>query len=523
MQRLQRRHERRMTATAVRPEASPARPTSPSPAEFLLHLDNFEGPFDLLLSLIAKHKLDITEVALSQGHRRVHRAHQGRRAATGTSSRPRRSSSSPRRCSTSRRPGCCRRPRSRTRTTSRCSRRATCCSRGCCSTAPSSRSRRSSRTGWRPRRSGSRGRWGSRSATRRCCRRCSSGSGSTSSRRSPRRRWSPSRCSRCPSRTCTPRTVSVREQAALVVDRLRRQGTMTFRALCGDAPDTLTKVARFLSLLELFREGAVGFDQVTPLGELTVRWTGAEDGEVEITDEFDGAPPEVGREVDGGRAGASRRTRQDGDRRMSRDGRVTEETDARRAPGRPAAGARGAAHGRRPAAGPPDAGLRRSATRPRRCARRSPASRRSTPSRAAGSTCATSPVAGASTPARSSPRSWRSSSLDGQQARLTQAALETLAVVAYRQPVSRARVSAIRGVNVDGVMRTLVSRGLVEEAGQDAETHRDPLPHHRLLPRADRHHLARRPARARAVPARPRRPRRPRPPGDAGGRGGGSA
>ena len=60
--------------------------------------------------------------------------------------------------------------------------------------------------------------------------------------------------------------------------------------------------------------------------------------------------------------------------------------------------------------------------------------------------------------------------LDGQRARLTQAALETLAVVAYKQPVSRARVSAIRGVNVDGVMRTLVSRGLVEEAGTDAET-----------------------------------------------------
>jgi len=60
--------------------------------------------------------------------------------------------------------------------------------------------------------------------------------------------------------------------------------------------------------------------------------------------------------------------------------------------------------------------------------------------------------------------------LDGQQARLTQAALETLAVVAYRQPVSRARVSAIRGVSVDGVMRTLVSRGLVEDCGTDPET-----------------------------------------------------
>jgi segregation and condensation protein B len=60
--------------------------------------------------------------------------------------------------------------------------------------------------------------------------------------------------------------------------------------------------------------------------------------------------------------------------------------------------------------------------------------------------------------------------LEGQQARLTQAALETLAVVAYRQPVSRSRVSAIRGVNVDGVVRTLVTRGLIEEAGTDAES-----------------------------------------------------
>jgi segregation and condensation protein B len=59
---------------------------------------------------------------------------------------------------------------------------------------------------------------------------------------------------------------------------------------------------------------------------------------------------------------------------------------------------------------------------------------------------------------------------DGQQAKLTQAALETLAVVAYRQPVSRSKVSAIRGVNCDGVMRTLLARGLVEEYGNDLET-----------------------------------------------------
>lgn len=56
---------------------------------------------------------------------------------------------------------------------------------------------------------------------------------------------------------------------------------------------------------------------------------------------------------------------------------------------------------------------------------------------------------------------------DGQQARLTQAALETLAVVAYRQPVARARISAVRGVNVDGVIRTLTSRGLIAEAGHE--------------------------------------------------------
>ncbi len=59
---------------------------------------------------------------------------------------------------------------------------------------------------------------------------------------------------------------------------------------------------------------------------------------------------------------------------------------------------------------------------------------------------------------------------DGQEVRLTQAALETLAVVAYRQPVSRARVSAVRGVNCDSVLRTLTLRGLVEEAGTDTES-----------------------------------------------------
>ncbi|HKS45478.1 MAG TPA: SMC-Scp complex subunit ScpB [Amycolatopsis sp.] len=60
--------------------------------------------------------------------------------------------------------------------------------------------------------------------------------------------------------------------------------------------------------------------------------------------------------------------------------------------------------------------------------------------------------------------------MDGQRSKLTRAALETLAVIAYRQPVTRARVSAVRGVNVDGVIRTLLARGLIEESGTDGET-----------------------------------------------------
>ncbi|MER6970735.1 segregation/condensation protein A [Nocardioides sp. NPDC000445] len=95
--------------------------------------------------------------------------------------------------------------------------------------------------------------------------------------------------------------VSVKEQAALVIERLRAGGQVTFRGLCADSPDTLTTVARFLSLLELFREGAVAFDQVTALGELTVRWTGDEALDVDelIQDEFEGQPPAEGGADDG--------------------------------------------------------------------------------------------------------------------------------------------------------------------------------------------------------------------------------
>ncbi|MEZ5116518.1 MAG: segregation/condensation protein A [Candidatus Nanopelagicales bacterium] len=86
--------------------------------------------------------------------------------------------------------------------------------------------------------------------------------------------------------------VSVREQAAVLVDRLRRAGTATFRALVSDADTTLIVVGRFLALLELYREGVVHFDQITPLGELTVRWTGEQSGEVDVQDEFDDEQPD---------------------------------------------------------------------------------------------------------------------------------------------------------------------------------------------------------------------------------------
>ncbi|MEU3747528.1 MULTISPECIES: segregation and condensation protein A [Streptomyces] len=83
--------------------------------------------------------------------------------------------------------------------------------------------------------------------------------------------------------------VSVQEQAAVVVALLRERGTAAFRELIEDAGDTLTVVARFLALLELYREKAVGLDQETALGELTVTWAGG-DGEARVTDEFDREP-----------------------------------------------------------------------------------------------------------------------------------------------------------------------------------------------------------------------------------------
>ncbi len=93
--------------------------------------------------------------------------------------------------------------------------------------------------------------------------------------------------------------VSVRQQAALLVVRLRRHGVTSFRRLAADADSTLVVVGRFLALLELYRGGFVSFDQQNPLGELRIRWTGPDEGEVEIAPDADlppAAPPPVSAE-----------------------------------------------------------------------------------------------------------------------------------------------------------------------------------------------------------------------------------
>ncbi|MCC5575510.1 segregation and condensation protein A [Microtetraspora sp. AC03309] len=80
---------------------------------------------------------------------------------------------------------------------------------------------------------------------------------------------------------------SVREQAAILVERLRLARTATFRSLTADCAGTFEVVARFLAVLELFREAAVSFEQLEPLGDLYVTWTGAADGDVTVGDDYD--------------------------------------------------------------------------------------------------------------------------------------------------------------------------------------------------------------------------------------------
>lgn len=83
--------------------------------------------------------------------------------------------------------------------------------------------------------------------------------------------------------------VSVREQAIMLVERLRKCRQANFRTLTADCGNSVEVIARFLALLELFRESVVSFEQVTPLGELNIRWTGSDDGDVWVSDEYDHA------------------------------------------------------------------------------------------------------------------------------------------------------------------------------------------------------------------------------------------
>ncbi|GLW63283.1 segregation/condensation protein A [Actinomadura rubrobrunea] len=82
---------------------------------------------------------------------------------------------------------------------------------------------------------------------------------------------------------------SVREQAAIVVERLRRLRATTFRVLVEDCAGTYEVVARFLALLELYREKAVAFEQAEPLGELHITWTGTDDGDIDVGDDYEGS------------------------------------------------------------------------------------------------------------------------------------------------------------------------------------------------------------------------------------------
>lgn len=81
--------------------------------------------------------------------------------------------------------------------------------------------------------------------------------------------------------------VSVAEESRRVVEALRKDRTLSFRSLCADADSTLVIVARFLALLDLYRQGALRFEQVVALGDLQISWTGSDEGEIEATDEFD--------------------------------------------------------------------------------------------------------------------------------------------------------------------------------------------------------------------------------------------
>ena len=407
------------------------------------------------------------------GHRRVHRLP---RAWRGVGPRPGDASSSSSRplCSTSRPPGCCRPATWRTRRTSRCWRRATCCSPGCCSTAP---------TSWRPHTCAS---WSAAQAPparalgrawSRAFARPAAGRAARPQPGAVRRVRRASRCARgrCPSVATehlhAPR-VSVAEHMAILRERLRRHGAATFRSLVADCATTLEVVARFLGAARALprrrrrvRPGRRAERTAGPV-DRQPRRAGAVWWRHRRQVRHMRLPDESTRR---NRRALSRRPRRNAASRFrgDREGRpMTGPTDDAELDG-PARGGsfrrrrpdqcRGA---RRRGAGAADRGARdagQAARRLRRARRRDRTARRRRRR------------ADLHPPGPCARQSSRFLQL-GQRHRLTQAALETLAVIAYRQPVTRARVSAIRGVNVDAVVRTLLSRGLIVEVGTEPDT-----------------------------------------------------
>ena len=271
--------------TRPAPDAGSARPGTPA---FEVHLDNFSGPFDLLLSLIAKHQMDITEVALATvtddfiAHIRraegVWDLDQASEflvvAATLLDLKAARLLPS----------GQVEDAEDLALLEARdllfarlLQYRAYKLVAGELATRFATSGRRRAARRWRSTRT-----WPV------CCPSWSSRSRRSSWPRSRPARW---RRDRGPPEVGLDHlhgsAVSVAEQAEVVVTRMRRSGVATFRDLVADAESTLVVVARFLALLELFRESAVTFEQASALGELTVRWTGTESGAVQVSDEFD--------------------------------------------------------------------------------------------------------------------------------------------------------------------------------------------------------------------------------------------
>jgi len=251
-------------------------------------------------------------------------------------------------------------------------------------------------------------------------------------------------------------TVSVQEQALIIVERLRTTGLATFRSLITGVGVAVI-VARFLAILELFRESQINLEQENPRADLYIRWIGAEYGEVTVTNEFDLINTQNPILI-----------LMRPNNPMTDNENIVEEVPSIGAPSLKAGIEAILLVVDEPVSAITLAQITNSPEI--QVNKTLKMIQKEFDNREGGITLRE--IAGG----------WRFYTnehsgevverflKDGQTARLTQASLETLAVIAYKQPVSRGRIAAIRGVNVDGVVRTLLNRGLIEEAGSDNES-----------------------------------------------------